>query len=163
MTQKDPKEPRRTQKDTEGPRRTKKDPVRLCKLRQTSQAAFAFQASLETQIFYQETKSFVCWEYEDPDEISIFFIKYLKYFQVEAVPGGGECLSDDAAGRLKVSEGSLAARGRWRGDRGRGSGRLRDEVHLRLSSRRRLHDLLRQVLVSANILHLYSQIFFPKC
>ena len=28
-------------KDPEGPRRTKKDPVRLSKLRQTSQAAFA--------------------------------------------------------------------------------------------------------------------------
>ena len=42
MTQKDPERPRRTKKDPEGPRWTnKKDPVRLSKLGQTSQAAFA--------------------------------------------------------------------------------------------------------------------------
>ena len=40
-TQKDPEGPRRTRKDQEGPRKTKKDPVRLSKLRQTSQLAFA--------------------------------------------------------------------------------------------------------------------------
>ena len=39
MTQKDQEGPRRTKKDPEGPRRTKKGPVRLSKLRQTSQSS----------------------------------------------------------------------------------------------------------------------------